>query len=297
MKTDLSTFTSDKARDAFATAYASLLDEHWPARRAQDVPTSFGTTRAYRQDGPAGPPFVLLPGGGGNALMWHRYFEPLARHRPVIAIDPVGEPGGSTQTRPFAGGGDAGDWLEETLAGLGVASAHVIGCSYGGWLALQHALHHPGRAATLTLLDPAGFGRIGARFAPLPFVAWVIAGGLAGLAPRGLRHRLAGPLRNATLRDDVSMRMVRHVLAFRRRVPAPEALTDAQVQALAVPTLLLLGEHSQLYAAAGVAARVTALNPLIRAELVEGAGHDVPTYAPARVIERAAEFAHGAEVG
>ncbi|MEU8005608.1 alpha/beta hydrolase [Catellatospora sp. NPDC049111] len=283
----LSAFTGDKARARFLAAYGRVFDTVWPAdHRRLDVPTSFGTTRVYRAGRPDGVPFVLLPGAGGNALGWHRHVARWGQARPVIAIDPVGEPGCSTQDTPVTDGRDLARWLDEVLAGLDVERAHLVGCSYGGWVALQHELHAPGRAASITLLDPAGFGRITKRF-----ILWVVLGGLAGLTPRPLRRRAARWLRNATLLDDDLMGLALASTGFRRRLPVPPPLTDDELRQITIPTLALLGERSQMYDAAQVASRIEALMPAARAEVVADAGHDLQVHSPDLVTDRAAEFA------
>lgn len=283
----ISQFTSDKARTKFLTAYERTFDRLWPDDRTSlDVPTTFGTTRVYRTGRPDGVPFVLLPGAGGSSLAWYPHVARLGQARPVIAIDPVGEPGHSIQDRPLADGRDLARWLSVVLAALEIDSAHLVGCSYGGWVALQHEIHSPGHAATITLLDPAGFGRVGARF-----VFWLIMGGLAGLAPAPLRRRAARWLHNATLLDDDIMRLVVATTSFRRRLPLPPTLTDDELRAVTVPTLVLLGEHSQLYDAAQVAARIQALVPTVRTEIVPGASHDLPMHSPDLVADRAVELA------
>ncbi|GAB4054263.1 alpha/beta fold hydrolase [Catellatospora paridis] len=286
-ETRLSAFTSDNARTKFLAVYQRTFDRVWPADHDRlDVPTSFGVTRVYRTGRPDGDPFVLLPGAGGNTLGWHRHVTAWGRQRPVIAIDPVGEPGCSTQDRSFADGRDLAHWLDEVLAALYIDRAHLVGCSYGGWVALQHQLHAPGRAATVTLLDPAGFGRITKRF-----ILWVVLGGLAGLMPRPLRRRAAGWLRNATLLDDDLMGMALVSTGFRRRLPTPPPLTDDELCQVTVPTLALLGERSQMYDAAQVAARIRALMPAAHAEVVPDAGHDLQVHSPHLVTDRTAEFA------
>lgn len=79
----ISQFKNAKAEDRFRTAYERTLAELWPGpRTAVDVPTAFGTTRVYRTGPQRGEPIVLLPGSGGNALMWHRYIDPLSRRHP-----------------------------------------------------------------------------------------------------------------------------------------------------------------------------------------------------------------------
>ncbi|GHJ47705.1 carboxylesterase [Catellatospora sp. TT07R-123] len=283
MKT-VGAFTSENARTKFLAAYGHALDRRWPGRATTDVPTAYGTTRVYTCGPDDGTPVVLLPGAGGNALMWHRYVAELGRHRRVIAVDPVGDPGGSVQDRPIEGAEDITRWLGELLTRLDVPRAHFVGCSYGGWTALQYAIRNPAAAASLTLLDPAGFGKITGRF-----IAWVIVGGLAGLSPRPMRHRAAGWVRNATLRDDDVMGLAAVTMGFRRRLPVPPPLTDEELRQLTTPALVLLGEHSQLYDAAAVAQRIRTLT---RAEvdLVSGAGHDLPMSCPDQILDRTGAF-------
>jgi pimeloyl-ACP methyl ester carboxylesterase len=280
-------FRSGQARDRFLTAQARLFDRRWPRPwHNLDVTTRFGRTRAVRSGPAEGVPFVLLPGAGGNALMWHPHIHALSRDRPVYALDPVGEPGASTQDAPIRDGGDWSAWLGSVLDGLGVDRAHLIGCSYGGWIALRHELDSPGRAATLTLLDPAGFGRVSGRF-----LAWVILGGLAGLTPRPVRRFAARPLHNATLLDDDLMGMLRLAMAFRRRLPVPGVFTDDELRRIAAPTLALLGARSQLYDAREVGDRIAALLPHARVEIVADAGHDLPMHSPELIAERARALA------
>ncbi|GAA1393327.1 alpha/beta hydrolase [Kitasatospora putterlickiae] len=279
----ISAFKNDRARQRFDAAYQRALAELWPGpRTAIDLPTGYGTTRVHRAGPPTGDPVVLLPGSGGNALMWHRYIDALARHRPVVAVDTVGEPGASTQSAPIADGRDGAAWLEDVLAGLDATAAHLVGCSYGGWLALSHQLHHPGRVASLTLLDPAGFSRVGPRF-----YAWLIAGGLASAAPRSLRPGLARLVGNSTILETELMRLMRASTGFRRALPVPPVLSDEELGLLGgVPSLFLLGARSALHDSREVAERIGRLVPSARVEVVAGAGHAITSDRPDLVADR-----------
>ncbi|MFE0464256.1 alpha/beta fold hydrolase [Kitasatospora sp. NPDC058965] len=278
----ISEFKSAHARDRYLAAYDRTVAELWPGeRRALDVPTSFGSTRVHRAGPPTGRPVVLLPGSGGNALMWHRYVAGLAERHPVIAVDTVGEPGASTQTAPIADGRDGAAWLEELLAGLELTGAHLVGCSYGGWLALCHQLHHPGRAASLTLVDPAGFAAFGPRF-----YAWLVAGGLAAVAPRALRPRLSRLVGNSAILETELMALMRAGLGFRRALPVPPVFTDEELTRLQAPALFLLGARSALHDSRAVADRIDRLVPAARVEVVPDAGHALPTDRPDLVLDR-----------
>ncbi|MGJ6968301.1 alpha/beta fold hydrolase [Streptosporangium sp. G11] len=281
-----SAFISGSARDKYVAAYDRVLGELWPVPvDAIDVETRAGGVRIYRAGPVEGDPVVLLAGAGGNALAWYRYIEPLARIRPVFAIDPLGEPGRSIQTRPLATGAEASGWLTDVLAALGAEHAHVVGSSYGGWTAMQQQLGGGGRVAALTLVDPVGFAPLTGRF-----YRWLIVGGMAALLPRALRHRVADAVGNGTLREDALMTLMLAGRSFRRRLPIPPAYTDEQVRELSVPVQVLLGAHSALHAAQAVAARLAEIAPSWRVEIVPATGHALPVEAPDLVTERILTF-------
>lgn len=108
----------------------------------------------YRIAGPNSPgtPLVLLHGGPGAG---HDAFEPLAAladERPVVFYDQLG-----------CGKSDIPDdgslwvvdrFVEEVAAvraGLGFQRMHILGSSWGGWLAIEYALTNGGGLVSLTL--------------------------------------------------------------------------------------------------------------------------------------------------
>jgi pimeloyl-ACP methyl ester carboxylesterase len=125
-----SAFTSDLARDTYFAAYDRVLGELWPVPvDVIDAETRAGSVRIHRAGPATGDPVILLAGAGGNALVWYRYIEPLARVRPVFAVDPLGEPGRSIQTHPLTTGAEVGGWLTDVLAAVHAERAHVVGSS------------------------------------------------------------------------------------------------------------------------------------------------------------------------
>ncbi|KJS63436.1 alpha/beta fold hydrolase [Streptomyces rubellomurinus] len=276
----ISEFRNSKAEARYRTAYERALARLWRGERTSvDITTGFGTTRVHRAGTAHGEPIVLLPGSGGNSLMWHAYIEPLAARHPVIAVDTLGEPGAGVQTSPVRDAHDAADWLEELLAALDVPAAHLVGCSYGGWIALHHQIRHPGRTATLTLVDSAGLADLRPGF-----YRWLVLGGMAAMAPRRLRHRLARRLGNSALLDDELMTLLRASTGFRRRLPLATTLTDDELRAVSAPVLALLGERSALHDAPSTAERLHRLLPAAEIHTVPGAGHSLTTDDPAAVL-------------
>ncbi|QIY76119.2 alpha/beta fold hydrolase [Streptomyces sp. RLB1-33] len=149
--------------------------------------------------------------------MWYPNTRALSADRPVYAIDTPGDPGRSVQREPIHQPERAAQWLDETLAGLGLDRVHLVGSSYGGWLALNQAHRRPDRLASVTLLDPGGLEKVGLRF----FV-WIFASLFATFAPKALRPRLAAWLEQPVLVVPELRTMIRTaVRAYRIRRPAP----------------------------------------------------------------------------
>ena len=281
----VSSFTSGRSRQRFLRAYDRALGELWPVPvQWVEVETSFGTVRALRHGPEGNDPVVLLTGAGGNALGWYRSVELLGRTRPVLVPDPVGEPGSSVQTAPITGRADAARWLDEFLAGAGALRAHVVGTSFGGWTALAHELETPGRVTAITLVDPVGLAPITGRM-----YRWIVLGGLAGMLPAPLRRAAGRRLVNGTLEEAALLRLIRASTSFRRRVPNPPVLADAELAAVGTPVQLLLGERSALNDDT-VAARVRAATPRWQVEVVPGTGHALSIEAPELVVQRVLAF-------
>ncbi len=112
----------------------------------------------YLKMGEAGEvPVLLIHGLGGDLNNWLFNQPALAQKHTVYALDLPGH-GGSTKE---VGSGDVGAMTAAVIGfldALGVERVHLIGHSLGGAIALNAALEHPRRAATVTLISPAGLG-------------------------------------------------------------------------------------------------------------------------------------------
>jgi pimeloyl-ACP methyl ester carboxylesterase len=139
--------------------------------------------------------------------------------------------------------------LEQLMQRVGMTRAHVVGHSSGGLIALQLALHHPQRVASLVVLEPA---------LPVPGVA---SPGIAQALQAYERGDHAGAI-------DIFMRSVAGdswVKDIQREIPQPfrQALADApaffeqelpavrawpfaesDARAITTPALAVMGERS-----------------------------------------------------
>ncbi|MGK5553476.1 alpha/beta fold hydrolase [Actinomadura kijaniata] len=291
-RTGVGRFSGEGARERFLAAYDAAM-ALWPGpRREVDVETSFGTVHAHRYGPDEGVPLVLLHGHGSNASAWHPQVAAFGARHPVIAIDTLDDPGRSVQRVVVRDSADNARWLAEALDGLGLDRAHLVGHSYGGWLALNQVVYgRAGQVASVTLLDPAGLARVPARF-----VATLALAGAAMFAPYRFRPALGRALANAALtQPPVLTRPV--MLAARTFRPAARPLvrpfTDGELRAVDVPVLAMFGERSTLLRPREAAGRVRALIPDARTETVAGAGHGLPMERPDVVNARVLEFVAG----
>jgi pimeloyl-ACP methyl ester carboxylesterase len=256
------TWVSDAAREAFMTAYDRAF-ALWPQPYEEfDVETATTTTRvhAYRPRAD-GAPIVLLMGAGFNASYWYLHVAALAQDGPVYAIDMPGDPNPSVARAPLTPPDACAAWLDELLGQLsagqhgvgqhGVGPAHLVGLSYGGWIAMNQAIRAPGRVASLTLLDPAGLTKLDARF-----WWWLSISGLATLTPIPLRRRLARWLDSPfMLEQELIKLMWAGSRGFRMEPKFPGVLTDDELRAITVPVLLITGARSALLTPAEARAR------------------------------------------
>ena len=224
-----------------------------------------------------GAPIVLIHGFGGDLNNWQFNQEALAAGRPTYALDLPGH-GGSTKD---LGAGDAEvgalarvvlDWMDAK----GIAMAHLVGHSLGGAIALELALDHPDRVASVTAICSAGLG-------PDINKAYI-----DGFMAAGRRKQLQ-PVLEMLVADPalVSREMIEDVLKFKRLDGVEAALNriinaafaggrqalqlSGRLGELTVPVQVIWGRQDQIIPVRhsdGLPARV-------RVHLFDDAGHMV----------------------
>ena len=264
-----SPFKTAKGEATYLAAYDAAM-KSWPVPyRELTVPSRFGRTHVVVSGPHDARPLVLLHGYMATLTMWAPNVADFSKAHRVYAIDVMGQPSKSIPTTPIRDARDYVTWLTEILDGLHLEQPALVGMSYGGWLALNFAVAAPERVQRLVLLSPAAsllplvrqFRLRGTPMVLLPtrltvnsFMRWL-----------GITDPSACELMYVGLKH---FRMPRETLQI-----VPTVLSDEQLRAMRVPTLLLMGEQEVIYDPADALARARALIPDIQGELVPQSKH------------------------
>ncbi|MEU8900418.1 alpha/beta hydrolase [Nocardia sp. NPDC048505] len=278
-------FTNAEAKTTFLAAYDSVA-ARWPVPSADlDVETPFGTTRVRRSGAGEGAPIVLLPGIGGNGMVWHRFIEDLSRERVVYTPDVIGWAGRCEQTAPLVDARDIARWMVAVLDGLGEDRVHLAGNSYGSWLAGVVAVYNSERLASLTMIEPSG-----ATFAK-PSWGMLLKFLKAGMRPTPEKMRKLNKwLMPGFELTEEELAVAMATLKFRSGVPWDRPFTDEQLSAIAAPSLILYGAETVVSDPVRGSARVRAHIPTVEVETYPGVGHDLMWANPDQVIPRFLKF-------
>jgi pimeloyl-ACP methyl ester carboxylesterase len=222
-----------------------------------------------------GPTVVLIHGGFGDHRMWNAQFEALARDFRVVRYD---HRGFGRSSRPEKAYSPVADLLA-LLDRLEAKTAHLVGNSMGGTLAIDFVLLHPDRVGRLVVVAS------GANGFPIPPEALektlevfrtAKEKGTKPAAELWLQH----PMVAVTSRDPATRGLLRKMVVENREIFLMEHWPDepmdpqasARLTEVKAPTLLILGERdTDLVDSIG---RATAKGiPGARLETVAGADH------------------------
>jgi pimeloyl-ACP methyl ester carboxylesterase len=275
------------------------MGRHARAVRADrpQVVEANGVDLCVQTFGEESAPAILLIAGAACSMDWweDELSERLAAGpRFVIRYD-LRDTGQSVTYEPGAPGYDGDDLVADAvgvLDALGVAEAHVVGMSMGGGIALQLAVKHPDRAASLTLVStspgPAGPGEPElpqmstelAAFEPPPEPDWSDRDAVVDYVVAGL-YPYAGSVR---FDEDRMRALVGHI--FDRTIDMRSSQTNHwlieggepirdRLGEIEAPTLVLHGTEDPLFPLAHGEALARKI-PGARLLPLEGVGHEFP---------------------
>jgi pimeloyl-ACP methyl ester carboxylesterase len=111
--------------------------------------------------GGSGEPLVLIHGFSCSWHVWDPILAELERSFDVVAVSLAGHVGGPEFGTAPVSVASLVDAVEQDLDAAGLSTAHLVGNSLGGWIALELAIR--GRGRSVVAISPAGGWEQGTR--------------------------------------------------------------------------------------------------------------------------------------
>jgi pimeloyl-ACP methyl ester carboxylesterase len=235
-----SIYRSEQGKQKIIGFYNKLLQD-WPQPSEQYfVETKYGETFILESGNKKASPVVLLHGTGSNSAMWIPDAKRLSEKYHVFAIDILGECGKSSENRFDFKGDGFSDWLLEITEKIRIGKFSVIGCSLGGWIALDFAIRYPDRIDKLVLLATAGVTQV-----KTSTIFWIILTSVVGKwGFRRLNKMVYGNL-------DIENEVLEFASLIKKYFkPRPDVLpifSDHQLKKIATSTFFIGGDHDCFY--------------------------------------------------
>ena len=125
---------------------------------------AFADIELHYETAGAGPPLLFISGTGGDLRVRPNVLDgPLTKNFEVLAYDQRGLGRSDKPDRPYSMA-DYADDAARLMAHVGWERARVVGVSFGGMVAQELVLRHPGRVEALVLACTSPGGDGGASF-------------------------------------------------------------------------------------------------------------------------------------
>jgi len=250
--------------------------------------------RLYYEQSGEGHPLVLNHAGITDSRMWDDQVEEFARHYRVIRWDVRGYGGSSLPAGPFAAHEDLHGLLEH----LGVESAHMVGLSMGGGIAIDFALRYPDRVVGLI---PVASALSGYNTPPNPILSElreaVARGDAASAAELQAKRWVDGPHRaqgqvDARVREKVK-EMCRGALgAWQNTLRTLDPPALGRLGEIRARTLVIEGDQDVPYIG-DIASRLVSEIPNARKAVIAGVAHMVNMERPREFNRLVLDFLKG----
>ena len=238
----------------------------------------------------SGQPLILIPGFASGAWSWSWQVESFARDFKVITFDPRGISRSATGESEKVSIGVIADDLISLLDELSIPDAHILGISFGGFVALDFALRYLDRVKRLILASTSFGGPNHVAPSMEVLATFASTDGLntaerirkyltVAFSPEFVQSHPEDVNRFCELREEnfvpreVYMQQLQSALSFN---------VEDQLPAINAETLVITGDEDIVVPTQN-SRNLAAAIPNARLEVIEGSGHMA-------FVEKASEF-------
>lgn len=285
---EISRFKSEKVHQEFLALYDEAMKKLPVPKDIFDINTTYGIVRVYRFGNQGGIPILLFPGRAASSPMWEPNIAGLLKTHDVYSMDLLGEPGLSIQTKPIKDNKQQAGWVESVLKELKLTQVHLMGVSFGGWSAVNYAVHYQRYIASIILLDPA------LVFAP--FSLKIILFSLITMlpfVPQSWRKKSMSWISGGAevdLQNSTSLLISIGLKGFIIKTPPPKQFTIEQLNSIHVPILVIFAGKSIVHNSAKALKYAKSLSIHVEAEIWTEASHAINGEFPNEINERIDTF-------
>lgn len=284
MEKGLNFRTIESQKEYFKTYENSLKLISCPIEEKY-VSTSFGYSHVLCSGTVGNPPLVLLHAASCGSPIWYKNIPFWSKYFRVYAVDLIGESSKSILTKKLKKPYDNAEWLDETLAGLGLDKFFLCGLSIGGWNAANYAAYYPQKVLKLMLLSPVQ------TFSKM-YNSFFIKIMKMGFNPtrENVEAYIGWANENEEpLPDSIIKQFTISVMNMNSNASFPKWLSKKHLLNLKMPVFVLIGENEFAFSILKAARRAKDVISDLTLEIVEGASHLIsvskPDYINIRVLE------------
>ena len=265
--------------------------------------------RLYYEEAGAGAPIVFVHEFAGDHRSWEPQVRYFARRYRCVVYNARGYPPSDVPEDGARYSQDrARDDIAAVLDGLGIAKAHVVGLSMGGFATLHFGLRYPERAISL-VVGGCGYGAEPGKRAQFQTEVEETARRIAGegMAKASVGYALSPTrvqLQNKDPRGwaEFARQLAEHsstgssltMLGVQRRRPSLYDLIDSMRQ-LTVPTLVITGDEDEPCLEPGLLMKRNIRSAQLA--VMPGAGHNINIEDPELFNRLCLDFFHQVDSG
>lgn len=261
-----SIYKTDEGKKQVLSYYETLLLQWYHPSLQFTIETTFGETFIIESGKKDTPAILLLHGSGSNSAMWIADVKELSENFHVFAIDIIGECGKSSENRPAFKNDNYSNWISEIIEKLSINRLSIIGCSLGGWIAMDFSIKHPERIDKLILMATAGITQV-----KLKTIFWIIITSMMGSWGFNKLNKMV--YGNLTI-DNKALEFASLVKNnYKPRTDVLPVLTNESLQNIKAPTLFIGGKNDCFYDSQKTAIRIKKNLAKVQCLVLEKTGH------------------------